>query len=193
MRSCLARLRHMSVGTASDSAMSLAATPPHTICLWEQRQRQEQPLDFTWHMGHVVPFASAASAAGGCLPTFDVDVSGVSCALGVGRRTRASVHGGNKHSWQTMTPRWPGQGATRASRPRSNGCLDLWRYRQEQKFRWMLTAQRRAMYHLTVTGVYSGTLVIFTGCVEADRVTLFHFRNPTARGTLRGLTSHALL
>ena len=37
-------------------------------------------------MGHVVPFASA----GGCLPTFDVDVSGVSCALG-GEHGRQSV------------------------------------------------------------------------------------------------------
>ena len=34
------------------------------------------------HLGLVVPLASAASSAGGCLPTFDVDVSGVSCALG---------------------------------------------------------------------------------------------------------------
>ena len=55
----------------------------------------------------------------------------------------------------------------------------------------MLTVQRRTVYHLTVTGAYSGTFVIFTGCFEADRVTLF--RNSTARGTLRGLTSDALL
>ena len=36
-----------------------------------------------------------------------VDVS--DCFLCVGRRTRASVHGGNKDSWQTMTPQWPRQ------------------------------------------------------------------------------------
>ena len=49
------------------------------------------------------------------------------------------------------------------------------------------------MYHLTVTGAYCGTFVIFTGCVEADQVTLFRFRNSTTRRTLRGLTSDALL
>ena len=57
----------------------------------------------------------------------------------------------------------------------------------------MLTVQRRTVYHLTVTGAYTGTFVIFTGCFEADRVTLIRFRNSTARGTLRGLTSDALL
>ena len=55
----------------------------------------------------------------------------------------------------------------------------------------MMTVQRRRVYHLTVAGAYSGTFVIFTGCFEADRVT--PFRNSTARGTLRGLTSDALL
>ena len=34
---------------------------------------------FMSQMGFVVPFASQASAAGGYLPTFEVDVSGVSC------------------------------------------------------------------------------------------------------------------
>ena len=57
----------------------------------------------------------------------------------------------------------------------------------------MLTVQRRRVYDLTVAGAFSGTLVIFTGCFEADRVTHFRFRNSTARGTLRGLTSDALL
>ena len=47
--------------------MSLAATPPHILCLWQQWQRQEQPVIFTglqWHQGVVVPFASQDSAAG---------------------------------------------------------------------------------------------------------------------------------
>ena len=57
----------------------------------------------------------------------------------------------------------------------------------------MLTVQRRTVYHLTVTGAYSGTFVILTGRFEADQVTLFRFRNSTARGTLRGLTFDALL
>ena len=59
-----------------------------------------------------------------------------------------------------------------------------WTSRQGQKFRLMLTAQLRAMYHLTVTGVYCGTFVIFTGCVEADRVTHVFFCNSTALETL---------
>ena len=57
----------------------------------------------------------------------------------------------------------------------------------------MLTVQRRTVYDLTVTGAYPGTFVIFTGCFAADQVTLFRFCNSTARGTLRGLTSDALL
>ena len=57
----------------------------------------------------------------------------------------------------------------------------------------MLTVQRRTLYDLTVTGAYPGTFVIFTGCFAADQVTLFRFCNSTARGTLRGLTSDALL
>ena len=57
----------------------------------------------------------------------------------------------------------------------------------------VLTEQRRTVYDLTVRGAYCGTFVIFTGCFEADQVTLIRFRNSTARGTLRGLTSDALL
>ena len=88
--------------------MSLAATPPHILCLWQQWQRQEQPVIFTgrqWHQGLVVPFASAASAAGGCFP-FEVDVSGVSCAFGGEHGRQSMVE--FEDSWRTVTPH--GQG-----------------------------------------------------------------------------------
>ena len=45
---------------------------------------RNKPLIFTglqWQMSLVVPFASQASAAGGYLPTFEVDVSGASVAF----------------------------------------------------------------------------------------------------------------
>ena len=47
--------------------MSLAATPPHILCLWQQWQRQEQTVIFTglqWHQGVLFPFASQDSSAG---------------------------------------------------------------------------------------------------------------------------------
>ena len=43
------------------------------------------------------------------------------------------------------------------------------------------------------TEAYSGTFVIFTGCVEGDRVTHVFFCNSTTRRTLRGLTSDAVV
>ena len=53
--------------------MSLAVTPPHTLCLWQQCQRWEQRVIFT------------GLSCSLCLSRFDrgvsVDVSDVSCAL----------------------------------------------------------------------------------------------------------------
>ena len=47
--------------------MSLAASPPHILCLWQQWQRQEQQVILTglqWLQGLVVPLASQDSGAG---------------------------------------------------------------------------------------------------------------------------------
>ena len=176
--------------------MSLAVTPPHTLCVWQQWQRQEQPAIFTglqWLQGLVVPFASQDSTAG-CPLMFLVflvrweENTGVSPwwkqgFLGDSDTSMARAGSHRLHRDTVMS--------SSASRPRCNACPDLWRYSQGQQFRLMMTVQRRRVYHLTVAGAYSGTLAIFTGCFEADRVTLF--RNSTARGTLRGLTSDALL
>ena len=75
-------------------------------------------------------------------------------------------------SWQTMTPKWPGQGATRLHRvtvmivisiAATLQRLDLWRH--------LRTAVRidvgsAAVDSVIVTGAYSGALVISTVCVD---------------------------
>ena len=103
-----------------------------------------------------------------------------------------------------MTPQWPGQGAARLHRVTVMIFIGI--AATLQHLPGHLAAQARTAVQIDVDSATAHSVSsdgdrsvlcnicdFFTGCFEADRVTLFHFRNSTARGTLRGLTSDALL